>query len=829
MKKIVPTALLLLLAGYLVSQPAPRETVGPLRDGGVRLVNGWTLRPAGRQLALDTFPMSSLLSADRKYLLVLHGGYNPPSIAVIDTAAEKEVSRTPVADAWLGMALTSNGQILYVGGGSRGAVYEFRFEDGKLTPTRTFETVPAAERTHRDFIGDVALTPDGRLLYAADLFHDQVLVINPQSGRVIEKFPTGRRPYRILFHPDGRSYFVTSWADGTLYHHEAANGKPFGQVRLGPHTTDMLWLDAPVSAAKEDDEPSYKGRIFVTASNTNRVYAVGVGEDKSLRHIETINVSLTPNQPLGMTPSALAVNPAKDRLFVVCSDANAVAVADISGARTRLLGFVPTGWYPVAARVLPDNRLVVLNGRGPRSYPNPKGPNPAVRPSPVHGGVQAIEYVGRIQKGSASIIDPLTPEALERHTQTVFANSPYEDAQLEGVNIPAGNPVPSRPGAAGPIQHVLYIVKENRTYDQVFGDIGKGNSDPSLCLFPEKISPNHHKLAREYVLFDNFYVNSDVSADGHNWSTAAIAPDYVQKMWPNSYGGRRRHYDYEGGDPAARPPAGYIWTAVRAAGLSMRNYGYFTENIPAAEVKPGGDQVRNIRDPALVPVTHRGYRGFDMDYPDVERAKVFIEDFQRMDREGSVPRFMVLRLGNDHTSGTAAGKISPLAAMADNDLAFGMIVEACSRSKAWARMAIFVLEDDAQNGPDHVDSHRAPAFVLSPYTRRGIIDSTFYNTTSMLRTMELLLGLRPMTHFDASANVMWAAFSARADLTPYTAEKPRHPLDERNPAASPTAARSAAMDFSEADRIDDDELNDILWIALRKEPPPAPVRSYFGR
>jgi hypothetical protein len=240
--------------------------------------------------------------------------------------------------------------------------------------------------------------------------------------------------------------------------------------------------------------------------------------------------------------------------------------------------------------------------------------------------------------------------------------------------------------------------------------------------------------------------------------------------------------------------------------------------------------VKDVRDPALRAVTDFNYRAFDLDYTDVDRARRFSAELARMDRENAVPRFMVMRLGNDHTSGTAAGKISPISAVADNDLALGMIVEACSRSKIWSKMAIFVLEDDAQNGADHIDSHRSPAFVISPYTRRnGFVDSTFYNTTSMLRTIELILSLRPMTTYDAAATPMWRAFSNTANAGVYEAEKARVPLDQRNPAVSATAARSAKMDFSEADRIDDDELNDVLWIAVKGTTPPAPTRSFFGQ
>jgi DNA-binding beta-propeller fold protein YncE len=827
--KFFCVAAVLGLAVVLISQPAPeRMQPGPDGAGGFMLVTGWRVQPAGKQIALDTFPMASAISRDGQYLLILNGGYNPPSISVLRTDTMEELGRTPVADGWLGLTFSPDGKFVYVGGGSQASVFEFTFNDGKLAPSRTFEIVPEKTRTHKDFIGDVAVSPDGRLIYAAGLFHDAVHVINPQSGRVIEKFATGRRPYRILFHPDGKSYLVSSWADGAVYHHNALSGERIGLVRLGQHPTDMIWRPRKAEET-EDEQKAWPLRLFVTAGNTNNVYSIGVSESKELRVLEAINVAMRPRQPLGMTPSALAMNADQSALYVACSDANAIAVVDIMDTKSIVAGFVPTGWYPTAVRSLADNRLIVLNGRGVRSLPNPNGPNPMQRAAVSHTGEPppVVQYVGRIQTGTASVIDPFDAERLDEYTQTVLRNSPYRDEYLDRVPIEAGNPVPARPGDPSPIQHVLYIVKENRTYDQVFGALGKGNGDPKLTIFGENITPNHHKLAREFVLFDNFYVNADVSADGHNWSTSAIAPDYVQKMWPNSYGRRRRHYDYEGGEPAAIPPAGYIWTNAFAAGVSLRNYGWWVNNAPQAP--DGSPQVASVRDSALAKVTNMRYRGFDMDYPDVKRAEVFIQDLQEFEKTGQMPKLMLLRMGNDHTSGTAAGKIAPDSAVADNDLALGMIVEALSKSKFWPRVTIFVLEDDAQNGPDHVDSHRSPAFVISPYTRRGIIDSTMYNTTSMLRTIELIAGLRPMTHFDAAARPMSAAFATKPDLRPYNAEKPRIPLDKRNPSQSATAARSAQLDFSEADRIDDEEMNDILWRAMRPDEPPPPVRSYFSR
>jgi YVTN family beta-propeller protein len=760
-------------------------------------------------------PLSTVVTPDNKYMLVLNCGYKPPSISVIDLTTGSVKGSTPVADAWLGLTISPKGDHVYASGGQRASIFEFSFEDGVLTKTREFSVAPGAARTAHDFIGDVTFAPDGHLLYAADLYNDSVAVVNPQSGTVIQRIKTGRRPYRILFHPDGKTFFVSHWADGSVGQYDAASGNPLGPAtRIGAHPTDLLWRPG-APEQPEGGAPPYTSRLFVAAANTNNVYAVGVTPDKELSVVESINISMTPRQPLGMTPSALALGADQKRLFVACSDANAVAVVDVSMDRSRVQGFIPVGWYPTAVRALPSGALIAINGKGGRSYPNPNGPSPRVGESPVHQGIAAEQYVGHMQTGTASWIEPFTPEQLAQYTQTALSNTPYRDSKLDEAS-----PLP-------PIQHVLYIVKENRTYDQVLGDVKEGNGDPNLVLFGENVTPNLHKLAREFALLDNFYVNADVSADGHNWSTAAIAPDYVAKLWPSEYGHRKRTYDFEEQDPAALPPAGYLWTNANAAGLSIRNFGYMADNKPNAKI--GEEQIAGVHDPILAKCTNRYFRSFDLDYPDVERAKVFLNELADYERANNMPRLMVMRLGNDHTNGTSPGRLSPLSYAADNDQAVGMIVEGISKSKFWTSTAIFIVEDDAQNGPDHVDSHRSPAFVISAFNKRHCVDGAMYNTTSLLRTMELMLGLKPMTQFDAGARIIVAPFQQTAEATPYTLEKPRVSLAERNPETAPGAKESAKMDFAEADDVDEDKLNDILWRAIRKDAPPPPTRSYFGK
>jgi YVTN family beta-propeller protein len=803
------TAFLLLLVSLgalLVSMPAPSVRVGPQPGGGFLLNTGWVLTPAGKQIPLSTLPMSMAPSPDGKYLLVLNGGYLPPAISVIDLAQERETERVPVEDAWLGLTFNRKGDRVYAGGGSRPFVFEFSFENGQLKPARKITVIKDPRPT--DHVGDVAVSPDGRFLYVANLFRDSITILNAATGYPVSEIPTGRRPYRILFAPDGKTFYVSHWADASVGQYNTADGSRLDTIAVGMHPTGLLYL--PGKGGQTAESLTFAGRLFVACANTNSVFVLGIteaGTEGRARLIERLHVALTPRAPAGSTPSALAASADGARLYAACSDNNTVAVIDVSQYQSDVLGFIPTGWYPTALHVARDGRIFIANGRGRGSRPNPAGPNPAIK------GGGADQYVGRLQTGSLSVVAPPGIEQLTAFSRQALLNSPYRDGKLTA----------RPPGLPAAIRHVLYIIKENRTYDQVLGDMKEGNGDPSLALFDEQVTPNHHKLAREFVLLDNFYVNADVSADGHNWALAAIANDYVQKMWPSRYAKRRKVYDFEGAEPAAFPPAGYLWTNALAAGLSVRNYGVWAEN------KKDLSGIARVRDAALAPYTDRNFIAFNLDYPDQKRADEFLREFHQFVQTASLPRLMLLRLPNDHTAGTTPGKLAPRSLVADNDYALGRIVEAISRSPVWKEIAIFVLEDDAQNGPDHVDSHRSPAFVLSAYSRRGIVDSTLYNTTSVLRTMELILGLRPMTQFDAAATPMTNCFADRADLRPYIAEKPRLRLDERNPGSAPGAAESARMDFSQEDRADEDGLNDVLWRAPRGTAPPAATRSYFAR
>jgi hypothetical protein len=548
-------------------------------------------------------------------------------------------------------------------------------------------------------------------------------------------------------------------------------------------------------------------------------------ETEGGRTVETLTAELGPEGRPGSTPNSLALTPDESLLFVANANINAVAVFDVrQPGRSRSLGFIPVGWYPTSVRVTPDGRrLLVANGKGAGSRANRNGPQPG-REVPA----ALSEYIGSLFKGTLEIIDLPGREALEKQlvdytARTYRCRPPAPPSMLE-----AGHPIPLRAGDVSPIRYCIYIIKENRTYDQVLGDMGKGNGDPSLCLFPAKVTPNHHKLAREFVLLDNFYAESEVSADGHEWSMGAYATDYVEKMWPLSYGHNQGHkyvYPSEGRFKIAEPAGGYIWDQAKKAGVSYRSYGEFVNNG------------KTTNDPATTLVSalkghfDPGFRSFDMDYSDQSRADRFISELHRFEREGEMPRLQILRLPNDHTSGTTLGKPTPTAYVADNDLALGRVIEAVSHSRYWAQTAVFVVEDDAQNGPDHVDAHRTIAYVIGPHVKHGSVDSTLYSTSSMLRTMELILGLQPMSQFDAAAMPMLASFGVTTDPSPYNAEPAGADLNERNTAKAWGQKLSARMNFKKEDAADDLVLNEIVWRSVRgpDSPAPAPIRAGFVR
>lgn len=824
---------------------APRpELPGQRPDGSVLLPNHWSLRPAGRQVELGDLPINVAVHPDGRFAAVLHSGYSAHEIVVVDITATKVVSRTGVHEAFYGLEFSKDGRQLFCSGAGDEVVHAFAFEQGQLT---NHSRIKLRDAKLRAVPAGLAVSANAQRLFVANVWGDRVTRVDLLPQPQVAEIVLGTNAALLSVPPvKGSSDFdnaaATKREEASLYQGGPYNAFPYA-CRLDEKRQRLyvsLWAEGAVGVIDLKTEqviarwPTQEHpcemaltrsgrRLFVANASRN---TVTVFDTQSGKVLETIWAALYPQAPPGSTPNGLALSPDEQTLYVANADNNIVAVFDVgTPGKSRSLGFIPVGWYPTSVRVTPDGaHLLVANGKGITPKANPLGPQPGVNP-PAGATVQ---YIAQLFQGTLSIIDlPPRKEAASQmaaYTAQAYRCSPL-NAEASVSALPAGdNPIPRAPGQPSPIKYCLYIIKENRTYDQVLGDLPQGNGDPKLCLFPERVTPNLHRLAREFVLLDNFYVDAEVSADGHEWSMAAYATDFVEKMWPLDYGhngSKKFPYPSEGVFPIASPAGGYLWDRARQAGVSYRSYGEFV-SFGASTNVPG-----TARLPALRGHIDEWYRGWDLDYPDVKRSARFIAELKRFEAAGDMPRLQILRLPNDHTHGTASGQRTPTAYVGDNDLALGQLVEAVSHSKFWSQTAIFVVEDDAQNGPDHVDAHRTTAFVFSPYTRHGAVDSTMYSTASMLRTIELILGLKPMSQFDAAATPMFNSFQATPDLRPHEALPANVDLEERNSAHA--WGGQIKMNFAREDAADDLLLNEVVWRSVRgaTSPMPAPVRAAF--
>jgi YVTN family beta-propeller protein len=812
----------------------PRKVPGKTAAGAL-LPNGWTLTPEGAQVPTSDLPLNMVLSNDGRFLLVTTNGNGDQTINVIDLRTGQSAQTVSVKKSWLGLAFAPDGKRFFVSGGDDNEVMVFDFADGKAEQSgkiilggADFHKLDDKERdaARRKGLGEfafpagIAVTPDGKRLYVAENLTHKVAVVDLATQEVITKIAVGEYPYDCVVSSDGKRVYVSNWGSRSVAVIDTIDNKVINNIPVGDHPNDL--------------ELTRDGRVlYVANANSNTVSVVDTAQ---MKEIEAVSTALHPKSPIGSTPNAVALSPDEKSLYIANADNNDVAVVDVARrGHSEVEGFIPTGWYPTSVRVSKDGkRIFVANGKGVASAANPQGPDPYKGRTP--------QYIGSMLKGTVSLINLPAKAKLARLTRRVYANSPYTDAMLKAARAPKEKTViPVRVGAPSPIKHVIYVIKENRTYDQVLGDVKEGNGDPSLCLFGEEITPNQHSLAREFVLFDNFYVDAEVSADGHNWSMAAYATDYTEKTWPTNYSNRGRTYDYEGSKRIARPTKGYIWDYCKAAGVSYRSYGEFV-GVRDVKIEGGGGQAAtesalqaqreyHTSEAALQGHFSPTYPPYNLEISDNTRVDRWLEEFREYEKNGALPRFQVVRLGNDHTRGTRPGANTPRAYVAENDLALGRLIETVSHSKYWATTAVFVLEDDAQNGPDHVDAHRSIAFVASPYAKRGYVDSTMYTTSGMLRTMELILGIPPMSQYDAAATPMFDSFTNKADLTPFNHRPARYDLTERNAENAPGAQQSAAWDFSKEDTLPDVEFNEVIWMSVHgsKSRMPAPVRSAFVR
>ena len=829
-------SLLAVLPPIFAAEPK-LDLPGLQADGSVLLPNQWALRPAGRQIRAGDFPVNIAMHPSGEWMAVLHAGYGPHEVAVLECETGQIVSRVAVEEAFYGLTFAEGGKRLYASGSSAEVLHAFTFADGYLGG---HTLIALREVKKRGIPSGLAVAADGTV-YVCNLWAHTISRVRLGEGEpVIDELKLSDNAAAAAPLPAD-----TSTDDPSITKRDRALLDATGAHDPFPYACVLdekkgrlfvsLWNQAAVAvidlatfAVRErwptEEHPNEMvltkdgRRLFVANANRNTVTAL---DTTTGRASETLLAELQPGAPAGNTPNSVALSPDGKRLFVANANINTLAVFDVEEpGRARSLGFIPTGWYPTSVRVSPDGkRLFVANGKGGISRANRHGEKPGKK-----APVEISEYIGGLLQGTLSVIDLPTGDKYDA-PMAAWSAEAFSCAPKSAPTEREASPIPSKIGAPSPIKYVIYLVKENRTYDQVLGDMKEGNGDPSLCLFGEAITPNHHALAREFVLLDNFYVESEVSADGHEWTMGAYATDFVEKTWPLSYGHNRRDkfpYPAEGNFAIATPAGGYLWDRAKEAGVTYRSYGEWVANGKAGQ--PGTAKAK-----ALIGHIDPLYRSFEMAYPDVKRAARFISELQRFESEGEMPRLQIVRLPSDHTSGTSPGKPTPIAHVGDNDLAFGRIVEAVSKSKFWPQTAIFCVEDDAQNGPDHVDAHRTIAYVISPYARRAAKDSTLYSTSSMLRTIELILGLKPMSQFDVAAIPMFASFQNEPDLKPYVAREVTVNLNEKNAKTAWGAGRSRKMNFVKEDAADDLQLNEVIWRSVRgpKSPMPPPVRAAF--
>lgn len=819
------------------------------------------LTPAGTQVELwETRPQALALSPDGKVLVTsgktheiflidpVKGNVLQKIALPSESARVTESVSTHILEpdkegqlSFTGLIFSKDGKRIFLSN-VNGSIKIFeRLAETNFQASATFplpETALAQRK--KDIPSGLALSADGKRLYVVLNLSNRLLEMDAMTGQQLRMMEVGVAPYDVVL-AHGKAY-VSNWggrrpeagsltgpagrgtrvrvdpvrhiaSEGSVSVIDLASGKVVKEILTGLHT----------SALALSPDGKY---LAIANSGSDTVSVLDARTDEVTRNI---NLAWQLGDPFGAMPNALAFSPNGRTLYVCNGTQNAIAVVDLT--RGRIRGLIPTGWFPGA--IVYDEvhaRLHVANVKG-------VGSGKRLKPG------EKVEFNSHQYFGSLSLIPLPSGMLLSRYTTTVLENmrhSVVRDAFLPPRLDQPPRPVPERTGEPSVFKHVVYIIKENRTYDQVLGDMKEGNGRADLCTFGEKITPNQHKLCRDFVLLDNTYCSGILSADGHNWADTAIATDYLEKSFagfPRSYPDGMEDTDI---DALSYSSAGFIWDDALAHGKTVRSYGEFTIGETHWKDWSRKDKLK-FRDfyddfvgrkgeieiwsrPAVESLRHHMMTntiGWDLSVPDIFRAAQFISELKRFEETGDFPNLAIICLPNDHTSGTSAGKATPSAQVADNDLAFGQIVEAISKSKFWKDTCIFAIEDDPQAGWDHVSGFRTTAYVASAYTKRGAVIHNNYNQTGMLRTMELILGIPPMNQMDASASPMTACFTEAPDFTPFTSVPNQVPLDEVNPPPKAIhdpvlrhyAQLSATLPLDKADACPEDLLNRIIWHA----------------
>ncbi|OAQ40350.1 hypothetical protein A5893_05195 [Pedobacter psychrophilus] len=772
---------------------------GKMGNNQILLPNGWSLSPVGNSIQLGDLPLNIQVSHNKKLVAVTNNGQSTQNIQLIDTKTQKITDDIEIGKSWYGLAFNDKDDKLYASGGNDNMILIYPIEEMKLLKPDTIrlgkpwpvEISPTG----------LAIDDKNKILYVVTKENNSLYVIDLQTKKTVKKVKLSSEAYSCVLSPNSSTLYISLWGSNQVVFFDTKSQQITDYINTQYSPNELL-------LTKKGDH------LFVANGGDNSVSIINTASKKT---VEVISAAVHATNLTGSTTNGLAFSENEKTLYIANADNNYLAVFDISEiGESKSQGFIPTGWYPTNVKCF-NNQIWVANGKGFTSMANPQGPQPQTSDddSDLHVGStpkNRLQYIGGLFKGTMSIIDIPNDVMMKSYTQMVYQNTPFNKAKKAPEK---DNPVPFNLGDKSPIKYVFYIIKENRTYDQILGDIKKGNGDPQLCIFPEKVTPNIHALANQFVLLDNFYVDAEVSADGHNWSMGAYANDYVEKTWPTSYGRRGGGGEYGGKEKITYPRDGFIWDYCKRAGISYRTYGEFISGNTAKTPVLEGHFLKDYDKGEEVRDTTHYYR--------------WMKDFDELVAKDQVPQFNTIQFPRDHTSGQKLGKYTPTACVADNDLAVGMFVDHLSHSKIWKESIVFVLEDDAQNGPDHVDAHRSPALVISPYIKRETVVSNMYTTSGFLRTMELILGLPPMSQYDAAATPLYDCFTSKPDFTPYNYVRTQLNLDAKNIAVNSSSKLSESFNLAEVDEAPDLELNQVIWKSVKGENSemPAPKRSAF--
>jgi YVTN family beta-propeller protein len=812
------------------------KNVGPQPDGSILVPSNQLLDPAGLQVYLPGRPVDLILTPDENHLLVKNKK-DLDLIRVNDRTIMQTLPFSRSGASFTGICISPDGNRIYLSD-AEDRICVAEFDSNKVMQWKEPIILPNPEEGS-PVPGGLCLNNNGDKVYVTLTRNNSLAIINLPDKSITE-IPVGVAPYTVLCHSRTKAY-VTNWGGRHPVEGDStykSSGTPVvvdpktGIVNNGTVSVVDLVLNVQTKTIEVGLHPSDmvlspdKERLYVACPNSDIISVINTATDEV---IENISVHMEENILFGSSPNDLAISPDGKFLYVANGTDNAVCVIQ-TATPGKVLGYIPTGWYPGSVILDKTGKILyVANIKGIGSR-NQRTDRP---------GYNSYDYLG-----SVSIIALPGRHELQKMTETVNLNNSWAEKlkeQYKSSDSKKKVPVPVFPGQSSIFKHVVYIIKENRTYDQVFGDMAQGNGDTSLLQFGREVTPNHHLLAETFVLLDNFYCSGVLSADGHQWTDEAYVTDYIEK----SFGDFTRSYPYDGDDPLAYSSSGFIWDNVLNHGLTFRDYGEFVRAIIDPDdatfteiyqdFKAGTNNIK-IQAKAnldqLTPYLCPTFIGFPNEVPDLYRAAEFIKELKDFEKNDEFPNFIIMLLPNDHTSGTRPGMPTPRAAVADNDLALGQIVEAISGSKFWKETCILVTEDDPQDGLDHVDGHRTVGLVISPYTKRGEVVSTYYSQINMVSTIEDILGIPPMNQLDLSAESMADCFTDKPDFSPYKAVKNNIPLDELNPELISLtgdqlywAKKSMEQDLEDVDRINEDVFNRIIWHSVKGYDRPYPDLS----